>query len=373
VTVDFRGSERRSIGVEMEFQLVNADDGDLVDGIVPLMQVASNDPRVKPEFIQNCVEVASLPCESVDELGQDLGPSVARLAESCRALGMRLVGAGTHPFSTRLAAITPGTRYESMERASGLLGHRQITFSTHVHLSVLDGDEAVWLASQLAPYLPLMLALSASSPFWQGHDTGFAAFRPRILASARTYCLPPEFADWGEFESCLAMMARSGKFDSPDRLHWYLRPRPALGTLEIRIMDAQPSVSEALSIAAFAQALCTFIRDTRDRPESRLAGLPRWALEDNCFLASRFGLDARVAVNENGDVMTLREVARQTLDLVADVAARFGDADHLSRLAQGISAGLPSERQRRTFAATGSLRAVVDAVVDELLRDALVG
>lgn len=217
-----------------------------IPGCVLLMQVASSD------------------------LGKDLGQSVARPAESCRTLGMRLVGAGTHPFSTRLAAITPGPRYESMERTSGLLGHRQITFSTHVHLSVIDGDEALWLARQLAPYLPLMLALSASSPFWQGHDTRFAAFRPRILAS-------------------------------------------------------------------------------------------------------RFGLDARVAVNENGDVMTLREVARQTLDLVADTAARFGDTDHLSRLARAISAGLPSERQRRRFAATGSLRAVVDAVIDELLRDPVVG
>ena len=101
--------------------------------------------------------------------------------------------------------------------------------------------------------------------------------------------------------------------------------------------------------------------------------MPRWALEDNCFLASRFGLDARVAVNEDGDVMTLREVARRTMGLVAEAAARFGDADHLSRLAQAISGGLPFQRQRRAFAAHGSLRAVVDAGVNELLQDPLVG
>jgi carboxylate-amine ligase len=372
VTIEFRGSERRSIGMEMEFQLVNAEDGDLVDGIVPLMEIASDDPRVKPEFIQNCVEVASQPCESVDELGRDLGRSVSRLTENCRALDMRLVGAGTHPFSTRLAAITPGPRYEAMEQTSGLLGHRQITFSTHVHVSVANGDEAVWLARQLAPYLPLLLALSASSPFWQGHDTRFAAFRPRILASARTYCLPPEFADWGEFESCMAFMARSGKFDSVDRLHWYLRPRPAFGTLEVRIMDAQPSVAEALALAAFVQALVAFIRESRDRPESRLAGSPDWALVDNCFLASRFGLDARIAVNREGDVMTLLDVARETLEHVGPAATRFGDADHLASLAQRVSAGLPADRQRRTFAETGSLRAVVDAAVDDLLQDPLV-
>lgn len=372
MTIEFRGSGERTIGVEMEFQLVNADDGDLVDGIVPLMQIASDDPRVKPEFIQNCVEVASQPCASVDELGLDLGQSVARLAQRCQALDMRLVGAGTHPFSTRLAAITPEPRYESMERTSGLLGHRQITFSTHVHMSVADGDEAVWLASQLAPYLPLLLALSASSPFWQGHDTAFASFRPRILASARTYCLPPEFADWAEFESCLAVMNRSGKFDSPDGLHWYIRPRPALGTLEIRVMDAQPSVSEALSIAAFVQALAVCIRDRHDSPEIRLAGVPRWMLEDNCFLASRFGLDARVAVNQAGDVMTLREVARRTFELVTPAARRCGDAGHLARLERAMDAGLPADRQRRTYAATGSLPAVVEAVIDELLQDPLV-
>ncbi len=373
MTVEFLGCEGRSIGMEMEFQLVNTDDGDLVDGIVALMEIASTDPRVKPEFIQNCVEVASQPCDSVDELGRDLGQSVARLIEASRALGMQLVGAGTHPFSTRLAAITPGPRYEAMEQTSGLLGHRQITFSTHVHVSVASGDEAVWLARQLAPYLPLLLALSASSPFWQGHDTRFAAFRPRILASARTYYLPPEFADWRELESCLAAMARSGKFDSVDRLHWYIRPRPAFGTLEVRIMDAQPSVSEAIAIAAFIQALAAFMRDTPDRPEGWLGGLPRWALEDNCFLASRFGLDARVMVNENADVMTLREVAHQTIELLGPTATRFGDEDQLSRLAQAISAGLPADRQRRAFARRGSLRAVVDATVDELLQDALVG
>lgn len=369
MNIPFNGSDQFSIGMEMEFQLISLETLDLVDGIVPLMELFPDSPNIKPEFIQNCVEVASKPCRDVAELSADLRTLVAELAGRCADLDMGLSGAGTHPFCTRLAAITPGARYETMERTAGLLGHRQITFATHVHLGVPSGDEAVWLAQRLGPYLPMLLALSASSPFWQGHDTAFAAFRPRILASARSYGLPPDFGSWAEFEKTIAGMARAGKLKTVNDVHWYIRPRPGFGTVEVRIMDAQPSVADALAIAALLRALVGFLKDTRDQPGEQLPSLKHWVLRDNCFLASRFGLDARVAVNDAGDATTLEQLARSLLDRLAPYAQAHRDTGHLERLAETVAAGIPCERQRRVYAKSGSLKAVTEATAAELSGD----
>lgn len=373
MTTRFRPSDF-TVGMEMEFQLVDTHSLDLVDGIMPLMELYPGSHNIKPEMIQNTVEVASEPCRTTAELEQHMNSLVTGLRSRCEALGMRLCGAGTHPFCTRPAAVTPQPRYLSMKSEAGLLIHRQVTFATHVHLGMPSGDEALQLMRELKPYLPVLVALSANSPYWHGDDTGFAAWRLRVLAASRNYDFPPDFADWRAFERFLATMRHAAVIDDMRDVHWHIRPRPHLGTLEVRIMDVQPTVTMAISLAVFIQALVLFLRAARNgnSTEKPLQPLSWWSLKDNCYIASRYGIDAKFIVNEKGDIESLRDIALGTLDRIAPYTDAASGHSHLERLRRMIDEGPPYQRQRRIFQATGSLEEVVHSLSRELAEEAAV-
>lgn len=374
----FRPSPGFTVGMEMEFQLVDPCGGDLVDGILPLLEelgakgvIGPEGASIKPEVFQCTVEVVSPPAADLAELEAALRPQLRELLERCGRLGMAVCGAGTHPFSRRPALFTPGRRYRAMARGAGWLGHNQVTFATHVHLGLADGEEAVRLMAEITPYLPLLIALSASSPFWHGTDTRFAAFRPRVLAATRSFGPPPEFPHWMAFERFFATMRRAGLLQGLRDLHWDLRPRPDLGTLEVRVMDAQPSLAEALALAALLRALARFLQRTRGSGEGErpLRPLFWWYRKENAYGASRFGLEARLIVSDEGEVAPLRQVARSTLERIAPHAGP-GEGPHLERLERRIASGLlPYERQRHRYAGTGSMNAVVGGLVEELRDD----
>jgi len=365
--MQFHPSKTFSVGMEMEFQLVDPDTQDLVDGILPLMETYPDHTYIKPEFIQNTVEVASPPAESLTELAESMRPLIRDLLGNCDRLRMGVCGAGTHPFYRRPAPITPEPRYLDMEKAAGWLGHNQVTFATHLHLGLPSGGEALTLMRELKPYLPLLIALSANSPFWHGKDTRFAAFRHRVLAAARTYGTPPDFSGWSEFERFMATMQRAQMLKTIHDIHWDIRPRPHIGTLEVRVMDAQSTLAGALSFAALLRALSRFLQQTRGNDEATrpLSPLFWWSLKDNCFTASRFGIDAKLIASEEGDVLPLLDVALCTLALI-EPFAEPDEQPHLERLVRDVESGLPYARQRRLFKKTESLHAVVGSLMEEL-------
>ena len=346
--------------MEMEFQLVDPCSGDLVDGIVPLLRECADHEAIKPEFIQNTVEVVSPPALTLTELEGAMRSRIRELLHSCERLGMAVCGMGTHPFSVRPALVSPGSRYRSQIKAAGWLSRNQVTFATHVHLGMPSGDEALLVMRELKPYLPLLIALSASSPFWHGDDTRFAAFRQRVLATSRSYGPPPDFHRWAGFERFLTTMRQARMLEGIRDIHWDLRPRADLGTLEVRVMDAQPTLADALSFVALLRTLIRFLRHTRgaasqDRP---LGALFWWYLKENCFWASRHGIDAPLILNDDGDLGTLRQIARSTLDRVGSIALK-DEQVALHRLMRNLQEGLPYERQRRSYRRSGSLPGVV--------------
>jgi carboxylate-amine ligase len=257
-----------------------------------------------------------------------------------------------------------------MERNYGWLGHNQVTFATHVHLGMPSGEEALTVMRELKPFLPLLMVLSASSPFWHGSDSGFAAFRHRVLAASRTYGIPPDFPDWPAFERFFSTMAKAGVLESVRDIHWDLRPCPHFGTLEVRVMDAQPTLAEALALAALLRALVRFLQSCRGSwdPPGALAPQPWWTLRDNCFIASRDGIQARLIASQDGDLIALRRLARLVLEWVRPWAAA-DERPWLDRLEASIAAGLPYLRQRRQLGRGGSLRQVVAGLGREFRAD----
>jgi len=292
--------------------------------------------------------------------------------ERCKRFGMPLCGAGTHPFSQKLALITPTPRYQAMERHSGFLMHSQITFATHVHLGMRNGDDAMTLMHRLRPYLPLLIALSASSPFWRNYDTGCVSYRHRILAASRSYGVPPSFDDWDAFCRFFEASHRARLFDSINDIHWDIRPRPHLGTLEVRVMDAQPTVAGTMALAAFLRAL-----DRTLRADPQAPGLPQpmpwWIEKENHYQASLHGLDAVFICNAEGNTRTLAAVWRDVLAAIEPIAIELGEGQYLAALSRTITAGASHARQRAGFKVRQSSREVVAALVEELRHECETG
>jgi len=305
----FKTSVPHSIGMELEFQLLDANSLDLVDGILPLMEYYPDDPYITPEFIQNTVEVASKICYSISELETHFYDVVKGLNDRCHSLGMRLCAAGTHPFSQGLAHVTPESRYLKMEAAEAYRSHTQITFATHVHIGMRSAEEAISVMKKLKPYLSLLMGLSANSPFWQGHATGYASYRHRVLATTRSYGMPPSFSSWDEFVHFYHLANQAGVYESINDIHWDIRPRPHLGTLEIRIMDAQSSIHDAILRAAFLQALVAYLRQQPTLYQHQAEyEYDYWIQKDNLYQASHLGLDANHIDHTTETVTNLRQV-----------------------------------------------------------------
>ncbi len=369
--MDFTPSNPSWIGMEMEFQLLDVETLDLVDGILPLMDFYPDDPYIKPEFNQNTVEVCSKICSQMDELGSHMRELVKKLRDTCQRLDMLLCSAGTHPFGERLALITPMPRYRQLEKSSGYIGHNQITFATHVHLGMTSGDEATQLMRELKALLPLLIALSASSPFWRGYDTGFAAYRHRILAATRSYGIPPSFDTWDHFSEFFDTVTRAGAFKTIHDIHWDIRPRPHLGTLEIRVMDAQPTITLALTLAGFLRTVVHYLRTTPQTHHPTLLphGLHWWMEKHNHFQTSKQGLDAKYIHDAHGTLLPVRDLLQKIIQATRPIADARGEGSYLDQLSEHVNAGPSYARQRAVHEKTGSFKAVVRHLIAELDTD----
>lgn len=356
--MEFKGSAARSVGLEMEFQLLDSHNLDLTDGILPLLQAARDKPYIKAEMNQATVEVNSRICPDVHTLAENFTTFVRDLWRHCEELGMQLCGGGTHPFCNRLAHITPLPRYREQEKRAGYLARIMVTFGMHVHVGMTNGNEAVRVMRRLKPYLPLLLAVSANSPYWHGLDSGYASYRSRVLAAMRSYGLPPDFTSWEEFEHVYYAARRAGTFASPRDVHWDIRLQPDLGTLEVRIMDAQSTLREAVQLTALVYVLAEHLK--RREASGEVSGLltPRhWCVQkENLFRASRYGLAAELIVDDAGSTVPARALLAQTLEAVAPTAEAL-DAAHLLADLEGRDGG--DVRQRRLYRQTGSLKRLV--------------
>ena len=368
--MEFKSSPNSTIGMEIELQLLDPETLDLVDGILPLMNCYPQHPFTKPEYNQATVEINSQVCANIEELETSVFSVLANLQARCEEMGMAICGAGTHPFSRRLVPITPGERYCAQYHQGGYLAY-WLTFAQHVHVGMPSGDEAVASARMLKPYLPILLALSASSPCWWGYDTGYASFRQRLLASRRTYGLPPNFKNWEDFTAFFNSAQQAGIVNNIRDLHWDLRLQPHWGTLEVRVMDSQPTLKEALMLTALVHTLIVYLQHYHQGEEKGFLLLPHpwWLEKENYFRASRLGLEADYIEEAWGRSRPMKTVIADILDSLKTTAQQLGETEYLQLVRERLE-GTPSYiRQRRVWQTTGSQQAVVAALVRELKQE----
>lgn len=337
---------------------------DLVNGALSLLDACPDQTYIKPEYIQFTIEIASKVCTDLAELDEHLLQQATMLHHSARDIDVRIAAGGTHPFCTALGKATPTPRYARVERDTGYVGYTQITYALHVHVGVENGPEAMHVMHHLRTYLPIMLALSANSPYWRGEDTGFASYRQRVLMEAHAFGLPPQLSTWDEFENLVAVSERARIFDSFSDMHWDIRPRPDFGTIEVRIMDVQPTIAENVALAALVHGLATSIRSRVHI--SPIAPLPFWLEQENQYRAAHAGLQAEFIVTPDGLTRPAAELAAETLEIARAPLQADDSAGYLDPAFELLRDGGNSARLRRRVREGASLHSLVEEQADRL-------
>jgi carboxylate-amine ligase len=356
----FRVSNAPTLGVELELQIVDANTLALsggIDGILAELppSVAGS---VKREFHSCCVEVCTEVCRSVDEVRRDLKTKLRRVAAAAASRGLLLAWGGTHPFSRwKDQAITGEPRYRTLADCYQETLLRQLTFGLHIHVGVPSGDAAVRACDRIRDHLPVLLALSANSPFWCGRATGLHAHRLDVMGAIPAAGIPPRLGNWESYRALLEHLGRCGVIDSPKDLWWDVRPSPSHGTVEVRVCDMPLGLEMVLGLTALVQCLVHTLADEpagviRDEVSERAHDM---VLRQNRWLASRHGLDAPLADPCTGRKAPARVLARELIDRRLGVGRELGCSDFLQDLRSKTWGPTGAVSQLATHARTGSL------------------
>jgi carboxylate-amine ligase len=370
--IRFNASPRASLGIEVEMGIVDRTTRDLtsVAGTI-LERVGSGHPdgehpKAKRELFQCTIEMITGVCTTVAEARADLDGTLAELTAVADDLDVALMCSGTHPFAHWHAQdVSPSARYEELIDKIQWPARRLAIHGIHFHVGVGSGEKAVAITSSLAYHLPLFLALSASSPYWHGLDTGLASCRTKVFEGLPTAGLPPSLESWADFESFMETLIAARAISSIREVWWDIRPHPDFGTVELRMSDGMASLGEVAAVAALAQCLVHDLSARLDR-EQPLPGARDWVVRENKWLAARYGLDASMIVDDQGTLRPIRDVIADLVASLGPTATELGCAAELDGVHRILEVGPGYARQRRIVADGGTLVDVVDRLVAEL-------
>ncbi|MDP9070885.1 MAG: glutamate--cysteine ligase [Actinomycetota bacterium] len=372
--IDFNSSQRSSVGVEMELEVLDGESLELCSAASQILSVMGKDhpggchPKAKHELFESTIEIITGVCQTVPEARADLEGTLSELRTYTGPRGLELMCSGTHPFSDWAdQQISPDPRYHQLVEEMQWLARRLQIFGIHVHVGVRSAEKAIAIANALSSYIPHFLALSASSPYWMGQDTGLASARSKVFEALPTAGLPYELAGWPEFERFMTTLVSARAISTIREVWWDIRPHPNFGTVELRICDGLPTLREVATVAAMSQCLVEWMNASCDRgcdlPVQR-----GWIVRENKWRAARHGVDAEIIVDDDGHLVRLRDAVGDLVDELLPVARRLGCEAELSHAL--FMADRPSYlRQREVVAGGGSLRDVVACLVEELRSD----
>lgn len=367
VRIDFAGSERPTLGVEWEFALVDAQSWDLSNEAAEVIADIGATPRVHKELLRNTIEVVTGVCDTVAEAMEDLRSTLIPVRTVVEDRGMELFCAGTHPFARWSAQeLTDGPRYAELINRTQWWGRQMLIWGVHVHVGVSSAHKVMPIISSLLNHYPHLLALSASSPFWAGEDTGYASNRAMMFQQLPTAGLPFQFRSWREFERFVHDQKKTGIIDHLNEIRWDIRPSPHLGTVEVRIFDGVSNLRELSALVALTHCLIVDLDRRLDAGE-QLPVMPPWHVQENKWRAARYGLEAIIILDADSNERLVTEDLDDLLTRLAPVAESLHCSGELAAVADIPRRGASYQRQRRVAESHGGdLGAVVNALVDEL-------
>jgi len=367
-----------TIGIEEEYLLVDRATRDLITEAPPSMLPACEaqlEGQVTPEFLQCQIEVGTRVCHSLGEARTDLGHLRRTVASVAAEHGFGLIAASTHPFAAWGAQKrTEKERYAIIERDLRTVVQRLVICGMHVHVAIEDDDLRIDLMNQVSYILPHLLALSTSSPFWQGRDTGLKSYRTAVWHELPRTGLPDQFDSYGEFQRHVAALVSAGLIEDGTKLWWDVRPSVRFPTLEVRICDICTHLDDGLCLAALYRCWLRMLYRLR-LDNQRWRTYSRMLVDENRWRAQRYGTDQGLVDFGRGRIVECTALIDEMLSLIDEDAAYFDCREEVAHARSIMERGTSAHWQSRTFAealaagasAEEARRAVVDMLIEESL------
>ncbi len=339
-----------TLGVEMEIQLLDPKTLRLTPKAPDILKMIHHEQLTK-EMFRSTLELITGVCPTVHEVSKDLCYTLKEVIVACNAKGILLAGTGTHPaadYNNRI--LSAPTRYHELLDRNQWLIRRMAVYGLHVHIGMHDGDACIRFNNFFLHFIPHMIALSASSPFWRGTDTGLAACRPTTYEAHPTSGLPVIVENWNEFNALYALLLKTESIHSMKDIWWDMRPSPGYGTLEIRICDGPATMLELESIVAFIHLLAHWYQDHAEEFAAKNNLKPlEWVLRENKWRAIRYGTDAEIISHETLDRIKIADHIFYWLEKLNPYIVKLGYEKYAKCIQDIILKGNSSTRQRRVY------------------------
>jgi carboxylate-amine ligase len=363
-------SEKFTLGIEEEFQIVDPETRELKSHISEIMEdgVKILKEHIKPEMHQSVVEVGTGICKNIQEARADLVGLRKGLGELAISKGLRIVAASTHPFSDwKVQKITENERYHGLVNDLQDIARANLIFGLHVHVGIVDKEAQIEVMNQMRYMLPHILALTTSSPFWVGRKTGLKSWRSEIFKRFPRTGIPDYFASYAEFENYVRILVETGMADNGKRIWWDIRPHVFYDTIEIRICDIPTRVDESLAVAALIQALAKTLYDLFKR-NMQFKVYSRALITENKFLAARYGVQGKLIDFSKKQKIDTKDLIYELLRFVDPAVAELGSRNEINTIYKILEHGTSADKQLAIYDATdGDLKAVVDFLIKETM------
>jgi carboxylate-amine ligase len=354
----FNPSDPLTLGVELELQVLDGSTLLLTPLAHEILEEA-NVPSLKKEFFQSTIELTTGISKDVHEVQEDLQASLSKVHASAIKLGLKISSTGTHPEGDyRDRTITPSARYYKLADRNQWLIRRMAVYGMHIHIGMTRGDDAIQFNNFLLHFVPHMLALSASSPFWQRMDTGLISARPTVFEAMPTCGMPYVAKNWRQFQKLYNDLIRSKSIRSMKDLWWDIRPSPSYGTVELRICDEPATLEEVLAITAFVHLLSHWFFNHSNEWRAKLKIAPRWVLRENKWRAIRYGLDGEIIVSRVKKLVAISDDILHWLEEFQPIAKELNYESYVDAIRAIIIEGNSAQRQLQVFNRSNDLHEV---------------
>jgi glutamate---cysteine ligase / carboxylate-amine ligase len=358
--------EQFTLGIEEEFQIVDPANRELRSHVSEILEEGKMllGEQVKPEMIQSMIEVGTGVCKDISEARADITNLRSVLSNLTRKKGLEIVAAGTHPFSHwQDQRIFENTRFDSIVEENQIIARSLLTFGLHVHVGIADPERAIQIMNAIRYLLPHVLALSTSSPFWLGVNTGLKSYRSEVFARFPRTGIPDYFESHGSFERYVELLVKTGCIDDGKKIYWDVRPHPYFSTLEFRICDVPTRVDDTIAIAALLQAMVAKVNKLLDQNLTfRLHH--KMLIEENKWRAVRYGLDGKMIDFGKRTEVSVRDLIRELLEFVDDVSDDLRSRKEIRHIQTILNRGTSADDQLRVWRETGDMNAVVDRLIE---------
>ena len=365
-----------TVGIEEEYHLVDVRTRALATEVPPGFVAECErvlGPQVSPEFLRSQIEVGTRPCRTLAEARADLRRLRSGVVASAAQFGLAPIAASTHPFARAgQAPHTDRERYHTLARDLAGVGRRLLISGMHVHIGIEDDEQRIDLMNQLRYFLPHLLVLTTSSPFWEGEDTGLKSWRLAIFRELPRTGLPGRFNSWDEYRQTVDVLVRAKVMEDASKIWWDLRPSARFPTLEMRITDICTSSEDAVTVAALFMCIARMLHRLRRNNQS-WRSYPVFLLEENRWRAQRYGLSGSLFDFGRGELVPYADLLEEILAIVQEDAVDLGCLEEVQGAWRILAEGTSADRQLACFAkalaAGASRQEALEAVVDHLVEE----